>query len=133
MRPRLVPVALALLFSSACPGSLENPERFLVGQDAGPSCDVENDIFKQVCATSGCHDAATKTQGLDLETAGIKQRIKTSTATCASVVGQPMGTFLLSKVKGTQTCGAAMPTGYPMLDSAELKCVEDYINDGGLP
>jgi hypothetical protein len=132
---RISPLVFALLCFSACPGELENPERFLNGADAGggPTCNVENGTFKNVCATAGCHDAVTKTQFLDLESPGVLGRIKAQQATCASVAGQPLGTFLIAKINGTSTCGAPMPSGFDPLDAGEIRCIEAYIADGGLP
>ena len=132
---RLAPLALTLLFFSACPGELERPERFLTGSDGGggASCDVENGTFKTVCAIAGCHDTATKTQSLDLESPGVLGRIKAQQATCASVAGQALGTFLIAKVNGSSTCGAPMPSGFAPLDAGEIRCIEQYIADGGLP
>ena len=135
MLRRLVGWGLALSVLSGCPGNLVDKDRFLVGRDGGggAACDVENDIFKMQCATAGCHDAVTKTQFLDLESPGIKARIKSQMATCTSVVGQPLGTFMIAKVKPSPSCGGPMPLGGLELDAAEIRCIEDYIADGGLP
>lgn len=126
---------MALLAFCSCPGELQNPERFLTGTDAGPSCDVENDIFKVQCATAGCHDTTTAAQGLDLLGSGVKSRIRSQMATCTSAAGQPMASFLVAKVKPSPSCGGPMPLGGTPLDAAALKCLEDYIAalDGGTP
>jgi hypothetical protein len=135
MRASLAPLALVFLLAQACPGSLQNPERFTAGVDGGGgmTCDVEGDIFKNVCANAGCHDATTHQSNIDLATPGMKARIKAATAECTSVIGQPLGTFMIAKVKPNPSCGSPMPVGFPMLDADEIKCLEDYIKDGGLP
>lgn len=125
--------ALVLLACAACPGSLANPDRFL-GADGGPTCDVEGDIFQMQCALSGCHDATSQTQGLDLASPGVKARLA-GLATCASASTTPLATFLLQKVKPSPTCGGQMPVGAPALDASELRCLEAYLAalDGGTP
>ena len=133
MHLRLFPLGVALLFLCGCPGELQDPERFLTGGgDAGPGCDVENGILKTKCGTAGCHDATTIAQGLDLATAGVGTRLRTSMATCTSVAGQKMGTFMQNKVTAaTPTCGGPMPLGGTMLSAAESQCLSAYLQDAG--
>ena len=135
MQTRLLSLGAALLALSGCPGSLEDPERFLTGTDAGPTCNVEADILAPKCATAGCHDATTIAQNLDLSGSGVRARLRAQTATCTSAAGQPMGAFLLVKVKPSPTCGGPMPLGAAALTAAEIKCLEDYVAslDGGTP
>jgi hypothetical protein len=135
MRARILVVGLALLLFSGCPGSLEDPERFLTGGGGdgggGATCNVEADILTPKCATAGCHDATTAAQGLNLATAGVLGRLRTSTATCTSASGQRMGAFLMNKVGSTPSCGGPMPVGATALSQAELACLNAYLADGG--
>lgn len=136
MRARPFLLALAFCSFAACPGELQNPERFLTGSDGGgPGCDVETEIFAARCALSGCHDSTVNAaQGLDLASPGVANRLRTGLATCASVAGQPLAQFLVSKVKPLPGCGGQMPPGLP-LDAGEIRCIEQYIAalDGGMP
>lgn len=136
MRAR--PLVLALAFSSltGCPGELQDPDRFLGGTDGGgPTCGVETDLFVAKCGTAGCHDnTVNAAQGLDLVSPGVANRLRTGLATCGSVAGQPLGSWLVTKVKPTPGCGGQMPPGLP-LDAQEIRCLELYVAalDGGTP
>ncbi len=112
-------VACLGLLSLACPGALENPERFLP-PDAGPACtvdDVEPVIFARTCGGEGCHETVRGTpasNSLDLILPGIKSRIKPQVSSCSGI---PMAEYLLEKVAGPRaTCaGSRMPLGKPAL------------------
>ena len=135
MLRRLVGGVLALSVLSGCPGDLVDPDRFLTGRDGGGgggcSLDVEQDIFQAKCATAGCHDATTASGALDLATAGVKDRLRTGTATCTSAAGQRAGTFMLNKVSASPSCGGPMPLGGTPLTSAEVSCLNAYLQDAG--
>ncbi len=135
---RLLCLSLAALLLCACPGSLADPERFLSdggtdgGGGDGGACNAETDIFQAKCGGSGCHSPpATVANGLDLTSPGVADRL-TGPSMC---MGQPLKTYMLTKVNGTPPCGATMPlTGSP-LSAAELQCLTDYLatigTDGG--
>ena len=138
---RGVVVALAAVSLSACPGRLENPERFTGGGgggsgggSAGCSLDVENDIFRPKCGFAGCHGGAAPQSGLDLGDAGMADRIRTQLSSSACNM-EPMVTLIGKKVKPSPPCGFQMPSGLP-LEPAEIACVEEYlaiVADGGTP
>src|SRR5687768_13689847 len=76
---RLAPL---LLFSSlfvACPGSLEDPDRFM--RQGMPICtlgiDVETDLFATSCSGASCHGDGTNpgSGGVDLVKAGVAERL----------------------------------------------------------
>jgi hypothetical protein len=135
MLRRLVVGLVALSVFSGCPGDLVDPDRFLTGRDGGGgggcTIDVEQAIFAPKCGTAGCHDMTTAAQGLDLVSTGVKGRLRTQTATCTSAVGQKMGTFMLNKVSASPSCGGPMPLGGTTLTSAEVSCLNSYLQDAG--
>ncbi len=142
---RLPPILLCLsALLLACPGSLENPERFLDGGggggggDGGSSCgDVEADILKPKCGIAGCHAAMTKQSGLDLETMGIAARVVGKTTDPAGpCVGQSLPTVFDSKIKSTSSCGTTMRAFATTFNNADQACVHAWlreITDGGVP
>lgn len=88
--------AAALLFLTGCPGSLEDPDRFLsetavgeAGRTDGnvtplcpPSVDVERDILNAKCGTAGCHGTMNPQGNLDLASPDIHGRIQGVASTC---------------------------------------------------
>jgi hypothetical protein len=120
---------LFLLALSACPGRLDNPDRFTKCQ-----LNVETDIFATKCgAMAGCHSAMSPQGGLDLATPGVGMRILMGkSATCQM---KPYTSYIYEKVsQAAPTCGSQMPSTGDLLNSAELKCVQDYLAglaDGG--
>jgi hypothetical protein len=140
--PRLALLAL-LSFSAAvvtgCPGSLQDPERFLDGA-AGSCPDVQATIISGTCAASGCHSAADKQQGLDLQSPGVASRLVNVPATEGTGLlidpNAPQGSILYKKITATPPFGARMPFGQTPLDAATIACVLDWITaqvqaDGG--
>ena len=119
---------------AACAGQIEDPERFLECQ-----IDVEADIFRQTCATSGCHvsgiDAAA---GLDLASPGVASRLVNKPSSCNGklFLSGPEEGYLLEKVtQETPTCGTRMPATGSLTDE-ELRCIRLWAEsafDGGTP
>jgi hypothetical protein len=91
-----VPLAAASLLMAGCPGTLDDPDRFLdagpaigVGGDGGggggngtggaPCGNVEQEIFLKTCATSLCHHDGSSGKeiagGLDLTPPGVAARL----------------------------------------------------------
>ena len=124
MTRRAATAAVLLLFA-ACPGRLEDPDRFR-------TCvkNVEVDIFPSKCATAGCHDAVSHQNNLDLASAGVAQRIRTGISTCQS---KPLSVHIPEKLTLMPPCGSSMPLGMP-LDAPDVACIKQYIArvlDGG--
>ncbi len=124
---------------TACPGALENPERFLDGGltdggsgDAGFTCtnaNVENLIFIPSCGGAGCHGATNPSNGLDLVSAGVASRLK-GVSQCMS---KPESSFMLEKLHPSPACGSQMPLGRT-LPAEQIACVASYLAslDGGV-
>lgn len=119
------------LLSLACPGALEDRDRFLP-PDAGGPCtvdDVEPVIFARTCGGEGCHETVNGTpasNNLDLILPGIKARIKPQVSSCSGI---PMAAYLLEKVAGSKAAcaGSRMPLGKPALSSNEIACITDWV------
>lgn len=122
-------VSLALA-TSACPGSLDDPERFKTSTGA---CDAVKDVFAPRCATAGCHSAADKQENLDLETAGIAGRTvgKPSKGNAALNLvdpgGDPAKSVLYTKLTTTPPFGSRMPQVGAKLDDASIACVKAWV------
>jgi hypothetical protein len=129
---RLPGWAMAVLMLSACPGALEDPERFIadeVGEeDEGPPCD-----FAETCAGSVCHSGGEPAGGLDLfEPGALARMVDAPSATCEGRLlvdsQEPERSFLLEKVADANPeCGGRMPPIGSGLDAAAVACVEDLI------
>lgn len=81
-----------------------------------------------------CHDAATKTEGLDLASPGLSDRIAgAQSAQCAGVTlanpQDPVSSLLYKKISSDDPgCGDPMPpTGLPKLTVEEQHAVRDWI------
>lgn len=128
----------ALCTLSACPGTLEDKERFLV--DAGPNgsdsgsdeCgDVPTRVFVASCGNTGCHGATAPQQGLDLVSPGLNARVVGVQAkSCSGILADPQnpaGSLLYSKLLTQPKCGSQMPLARPPLSDADQQCVLAWI------
>ncbi len=128
----LLLAAVGTLVFSACPGALENPERFLPADAGGPCTvdDVEPVIFANTCAGAGCHQTIdgglAASNNLDLVSPGIRARVLAQVSSCNS---KPMATYLVEKVKlSAATCvGSRMPLGKPNLSANQIACIEAWV------
>lgn len=129
----------------ACPGRLEDPERFTndgggATDGGGTACDVPNTIFagpNGKCAFAGCHGTMSPqptATPLDLETTGVAARLRQGKGSQACS-NAPLITLMRQKVRPSPPCGAQMPLGLP-LSAAEITCLDAYLDavaDGGNP
>jgi hypothetical protein len=118
----------------ACPGHIDDPERF-----RQCAIDVEVDVFRQTCGASGCHVAgANAAAGLDLTSPGVASRLVNKPSTCNGklYLSGPSEGFLLEKVsQDMPTCGTRMPATGTLTDE-ELRCLRLWAAsafDGGTP
>lgn len=124
----------AVSFVAACPGSLENPDRF-----SGVTCtlaiDVETDIFVAKCGGGNCHGAsASPAAGLDLESADLVERlVDVPGRSCngrALIQSQaPDGSQMIDRVGEMPECGPRMPFGGQALSIEEQNCVRAWVFD----
>jgi hypothetical protein len=99
------------------------------------SCaDVPQSVFARVaptgCTTAGCHSAASKAGGLDLESSGLPARIVGAAATGGPGLlidpANPGASVMLAKLKTPPPFGGVMPPSAP-LDDATLACVQNWV------
>jgi hypothetical protein len=123
--------ALATL-CAACPGSLDDPGRFLDGASGCP--DVPTAIFAVRCTDSGCHTARDKAQNLDLQSPDVAARLLGVPATGgAGLLVDPMSpeqSVLYAKLSPSPPYGARMPSGKEPLDDADIACILRWIAAG---
>ena len=146
----LVGLVALVAATAACPGTLEDPERFLQaavtgdagvaeeGQPppasdgaAGGNCPDIPGLFAQTCTAAGCHSAMTKSQGLDLQSPNLAMRLVGVSATEGPGLlidpSSPSQSILYEKLSSPAPFGAQMPLGGPALDSATKACVLAWI------
>ena len=120
-----------------CPGTLDDPARFLidaepaVGTDGNGCPDIPDGVFRGTCTSAGCHSAADKTQGLDLESPGAASRLVGACAFGGGLLidpGQPSRSVVYTKVTIAPPFGSRMPLGKPPLDSKTIACVLSWVS-----
>lgn len=120
--------SLLVIALTGCDDHLFLPE----GGELAPGwCGVEP-VLTSSCALSGCHDAATATGGLDLETDALTAMVGVESANYAGqvyvVAGDSASSLLHLKVAGTDA-GTRMPLGSP-LGETEIAAIKAWIDDG---
>jgi hypothetical protein len=123
-----------------CAGALDRPERFtnLASPDAGPvnpssdgGCDPVVDIFPLSCSTSACHSAQSQQGNLDLESAGLPNRLVNRTAHGGPGLlidaKNPPQSVMLLKVTDTPPFQFQMPLGAPPVSSDEMACLQAWV------
>lgn len=128
---------MAALCLTACPGRIDDPERFSQTPPDNFLCTsgvdpVTTIIASSKCANAGCHAAGTTAQ-VDLVSPGVRGRLVGQASRASSCNGEvfiPTDAtegLLLDKLKNpTPRCGSRMPIGTPLTD-AELLCVTEWV------
>lgn len=138
-------VAIVVLFCTACPGELENPEQFTDGGEPTIFCPsiatVESDIIVPKCGIGGCHDdSAAPQSGLNLKSPGVAARLLNvgASAACQSddstvyiIPGDSTGGLFLNKVLDKESgeaflCGSQMPPAAPLTE-VEQACLKAWV------
>lgn len=154
MQPPPLPVPLPLLalvaLLGACPGDLENPERFPPGPlpDCVGDIDVVAEIFATNCGTDSCHQGADPAADLDLLGPDpFGELVAVPSTQCEGRLRvdpeDVRESFLLDKLRGPAAilpgCGDPMPF-LSRLDGNQIACVERWVlenlqarRDGGTP
>lgn len=135
--------ATAALSLTACPGRITDPTPFIGGNNEGgttscsiASTQIESQLIRPRCATTGCHDTSTRAGSLDLQSPNIGARLLSQMSTC---MGRPLidsanrsGSYFVSKVaESTPSCGARMPLGAPPFNASEIACVRTWVSTLG--
>ena len=97
-----------------------------------PTGCVPQEIFARSCLDSGCHNQASSAGSLDLESAGIAQRILSQPAViCKGSLlvdpNAPLEGIFWRKMAGPVPCGAPMPLGKPALTQDEKDCLQAWL------
>jgi len=92
-------------------------------------------IFSVNCAVSGCHNAATATQGLSLESndahANIVDRPSSEMQSLDRIEpGDPANSFLYLKLNPSPPSGQRMPFGGPYLSEEQILTIRFWIEQG---
>jgi len=89
------------------------------------------DIFPVICTTSACHSAQRQHGNLDLEPAGLLQRLVNKTAHSGPGLlidkQNPAQSVLLLKLMNPPPFGFQMPLGAPPLSLAEVACIQAWV------
>lgn len=132
----VVASALALLFAlaslSGCPGSLEDPARFLENDCA----DVPATILAPRCGSAGCHGPTEPAGNLDLVSPELAKRLVDQPAVgpacidkgeTLAIPASPGDSLLVRKLAGAPPCGSSMPLGQNALSAEEVSCVRRWV------
>jgi len=126
--------AVAALGLTACPGTIEDPERFIGGATGSEPCTEPSGIFAASCALANCHATSMPALGLDLESPGFEQRLIDVPAMGGGtlvVPGDAESSVLYTKLTEMPPFGLRMPSGRPPLSQAQIDCVGDWITGLG--
>lgn len=100
---------------------------------------IQENIFTPTCARSGCHSAASASNGLSLaEGDSFSELVGVASQDVPTMdrvdVGDPDNSYLLHKLRGTQGSvggsGSRMPQGELALSDEEIEAIEEWIENG---
>ena len=125
---------------AACGGDLQ-PASDLADPTtcASSTTELQRTLLAPRCGSSGCHDAAHPTYGLDLVSPGLEARvIGAASIGCTGermvIPGDPERSQLYVKIaQASPECGRRMPQGAPALSASQLACVAAWIRGLGAP
>ena len=147
-------LAVPLVASIGCAGTLDDPARFLDAADSDvveseasvtvdaqlpqgdeltslPTCDAPQEIFLPTCTGTGCHNSQDKAQGLDLQSPNLAPRLIGVPATEGPGLlvdpTTPASSVLYAKVTAAPPFGARMPLGATPLSDQTIACVLAWI------
>ena len=126
----LLPLGLASL-GAGCPGTLEDPDRFLNGGNY--VCpDIPNELFVKSCGGAKiCHEGAEPAAGLDLISDGVIGRLVDKKGRdCPGILVDPVlpeASLIYTKLSPATSCGSPMPLGRPAFTDEEKLCIRNWI------
>lgn len=141
---------IAALTAAPSPSPSPTPTPISSAVPSGsPTVGLANDvmpIFRASCATSGCHDARTRQNNVDLSTAAAAFASMLGGGSGATsfqfppqravVPGDPGNSVLFVKIASeapriaSQPIGARMPSGLPPLPAAQIETIRLWISQG---
>ncbi len=112
-------------------GSREDARAPAAGDGAVGCADVPRDVLAARCATSGCHSAADKSQGLDLESPNVAARLVGVAAGAGPGLlidpSAPSRSVVYTKLSASPPYGARMPFARTVLDDETTACVLAWV------
>jgi hypothetical protein len=139
-----------LWLTAGCPGTLDDPAAFIEAErdggvvpaadaavpEAATCPDVPQSVFVHSCTSAGCHNAQSKTQGLDLQSPDVARRLVGVPATEGPGLlidpSAPSSSVLYLKLTPIPPFGARMPLA-GMLDDATVGCVLEWVTEQANP
>lgn len=135
-------IACSALLLGGCAGALDDPQRFAYldggGADGGAlslgdgGCDPAPAIFVPSCSTSACHSAQSQQGGLDLQSAGMPQRLVGQRASGGPGLiidpQHPRQSVILTKLDAAPPFNFQMPLGAPPLDPDQVACIQLWVD-----
>jgi hypothetical protein len=95
-----------------------------------PACAPAPTILKTSCGGGRCHGAANDAGLVDLESAGVEERLR-GPSTSALCGGRPLAPLAIEKLGGAPACGGPMPPAGHAIDGAAKECLEDWLRAFG--
>jgi len=97
---------------------------------------IQDNVFTPICTT--CHGTSNPPQGLSLVAgASAGNLVNVPSPSNSSLIrvipGNADGSFLIQKLKGTQTQGDRMPRGGPYLDPSTIDVISQWITNNATP
>lgn len=100
-------------------------------QPAEPTYANVQSIFNSSCATSGCHDAATSSSGVNLsDYESIINSVGVQYGEKVVQPGDADGSPLVDKIEPNPDTGARMPQGRSPLSDEQISLIRQWINEG---
>lgn len=96
--------------------------------------DIQEIFTRRSCTTAGCHDASSPlplTAGASY--AALVRAPATAEPAIRVIPYDPVASYLLRRLEGTQAIGSRMPLGAAPLDSIDLANLRAWIRQGALP
>lgn len=127
-----------LLFAGCEHAELIGPSVDPSESDSPTLTQVQEDVFNQSCALSGCHAGGTAAAGLNLSAGQAHANIVgipslMSPDRVRVHAGNPDESFLLIKVEGSLgMVGSRMPLGREPLSAEKIALLRGWIEDGAL-
>lgn len=100
---------------------------------------IQENIFTPTCARSGCHSAASASNGLSLADGdSFSELVGVASSDVPTMdrveAGDPDTSYLIHKLRGTQATvgggGSDMPQGASALSDEEIEAIEEWITNG---
>ncbi len=117
--------------SAACPGALEDPERFTTTPTEPKCSEIVAKAVTDTCLGAGCHVTSAPAGELDLEKADFSAELVGKEALgCAGSLldpANPRESVFYQKLTNPPCGGAMMPLGRSPLSDEVLDCVLEWI------